>query len=140
MTLDNEPQQVYLHAMTPDDLLSQAAARVADRQNWYAPPEVNHARIAAGWSVIFEGEVTPEKVALAMMWLKIARLVETPGHWDSLLDIVGYCLTYARCREVGDGFDIDDGLQQQMELTRQMWWKRQEEARNGRLAKVATTP
>lgn len=126
--------------MTPDDLLTQAAARVADRQNWYAPPEVNHARIAAGWKVIFEDGVNPEKVALAMIWLKVARLLETPGHWDSLLDIVGYCLTFARCREVGEGFSIEQSTGQTMEELRKklndLWWAEEEKARNERIAKA----
>ena len=49
-----------------------------------------HRRIAAGWSEILGVNVKPHEAALCMAWLKIARLVETPGHEDSYVDLVAY--------------------------------------------------
>jgi len=49
-----------------------------------------HRRIAAGWSEIVGVNVSPAQVALCMAWLKIARLVETPDHFDSFVDLVAY--------------------------------------------------
>jgi hypothetical protein len=60
-----------------------------DRQAQYGPPSENFARIAAGWSVILGTDVTPDKVALCMAWLKIARLAQGP-HRDSYVDGAGY--------------------------------------------------
>lgn len=59
------------------------------RAQAYGPPEENFARIAAGWSVIFNAPVSPEQVARAMAWLKIARLNEGP-HRDSYVDGAAY--------------------------------------------------
>ena len=49
-----------------------------------------HRRIAAGWSEIVGVDVTPAQAALCMAWLKISRLVETPDHLDSFVDLVAY--------------------------------------------------
>jgi hypothetical protein len=71
-------------------ILAEAAALICgDRQEQYGKPEDNFARIAAGWSVILQRDVTPEQVSLCMAWLKIARLVNGP-HRDSYTDACGY--------------------------------------------------
>jgi len=56
----------------------------------YGSVRENHERIAALWSVVFDQRVTPEQVVLAMTCLKVARLMETPSHEDSWVDICGY--------------------------------------------------
>jgi len=60
-----------------------------DRQANYGTPQENFDRIAKGWSVLLETDVTPEMVALCMAWLKMARLVNGPHH-DSYVDGCGY--------------------------------------------------
>lgn len=60
-----------------------------DRQANYGTPQENFDRIAKGWSVLLEADVTPEMVALCMAWLKMARLVNGPHH-DSYVDGCGY--------------------------------------------------
>jgi hypothetical protein len=59
------------------------------RAEKYGPPLTNHERIAAGWSVIFNQEVKPSQVVKALIWLKIARLVNANDE-DSWVDIAGY--------------------------------------------------
>jgi hypothetical protein len=61
-----------------------------DRARDYGDAYEMHQRIAAGWSQILCCEVKAHEVALCMAWLKIARLVETPGHSDSYVDGVAY--------------------------------------------------
>jgi hypothetical protein len=61
-----------------------------DRDKNYGTPYQNHLRIAKIWSVILEKEVTPAQVALCMVGVKIARLVETPDHLDSFVDGCAY--------------------------------------------------
>lgn len=61
-----------------------------DRAADYGDALTMHRRIAAGWSEILEVSVTPDKVALCMAWLKISRLVNSPGHRDSYVDLVAY--------------------------------------------------
>ena len=69
---------------------------VAKRGKDYGHPLPNHKRIAAIWTVIFAdklkpGEVIePHEVVLAMMGTKLARLIETPNHRDSMVDQCGY--------------------------------------------------
>lgn len=61
-----------------------------DRAEDYGDASSNFLNISKGWSVIFGVEVSPEKVALAMDWLKTCRLVHSPDHFDSWVDKVGY--------------------------------------------------
>lgn len=61
-----------------------------DRQKNYGSPYVNHKRIADLWSVYLETEITPSQVALCLCLVKIARLIETPNHEDSFIDLAAY--------------------------------------------------
>lgn len=64
-----------------------------DRSRDYGHPYDNHRRIAEIWSVqleqILKRPILPREVALMMIGLKLARLIQTPKR-DSLLDIAGY--------------------------------------------------
>lgn len=73
------------------DALHQAATIIAGkREDTYGGPEDNFGRISKLWSVIVEKEITPAQVANMMIALKLARLVNSPDHEDSLVDIAGY--------------------------------------------------
>lgn len=61
-----------------------------ERAKDYGDAYEMHRRIAAGWSEILGVTVEPHEAALCMAWVKIARLVETPGHSDSYVDLVAY--------------------------------------------------
>lgn len=61
-----------------------------NRNSNYGEPLVNHQRIADIWSVILGVKVRPDQVALCMVGVKIARLVETPQHQDSFIDGAAY--------------------------------------------------
>lgn len=79
-----------------DSVIQEAAQIVAKRGKDYGHPLPNHQRIAAIWTVVFgdklkPGEVVePHEVVLAMMGTKLARLIETPTHRDSMVDQCGY--------------------------------------------------
>ena len=68
------------------------------RQRDYAHPRINFQRIADLWSPILGITVTPEQVALAMIQVKVARLMNRYTR-DSVVDILGYALTLDACRE-----------------------------------------
>ena len=71
-------------------ILKKAAELInGDRLEQYGTPHENFARIAQGWSVLLDADVTPEQVALCMAWLKMARLVNGP-HEDSYVDAAAY--------------------------------------------------
>ena len=60
------------------------------RNEAYGDPRPNHERIAGLWSVILERKVTWVQVILCMVAVKVARLIQTPSHEDSWMDIAGY--------------------------------------------------
>jgi len=61
-----------------------------DRQKTYGSARENMGRIAKIWSVALGMEVTEDQVINCMIGVKLARLVNTPGHRDSYVDIAGY--------------------------------------------------
>ena len=79
-------RQTYTHK----GILERAMTVVTERGEDYDHPAPNHERIAALWSVILERDVTPLEVVNCMIAVKLARLVKTPDHRDSLVDIAGY--------------------------------------------------
>ncbi len=61
-----------------------------DRNEIYGDPYTNHKRIADLWSVYLETEISPSQVALCLSLVKIARLIESPNHLDSYIDLAAY--------------------------------------------------
>lgn len=76
-------------------VLDEAKAVIQERGENYDHPLPNHQRIAALWSVILGSHVTPLQVVQCMIAVKLARLIATPEHRDSLVDLCGY----AACAE-----------------------------------------
>lgn len=82
-------------------ILEDAEAAVnGPRQRDYDHPLDNFARIAGMWSYLFECQsckqpvtVTEEQHALAMVLVKVARLMHSPQHRDSQVDLAGYAAT-----------------------------------------------
>jgi len=56
----------------------------------YGDAYENHERVAKLWSVILDREVTVSEVYLCLSALKMARLIVTPTHQDSWVDLAGY--------------------------------------------------
>jgi hypothetical protein len=90
-------------------------ARIADaakdivagaRRSAYGTPEQNFERIARFWQAYFENtgrgavKITAADVSPLMRLMKEARLCETPDHYDSHVDLVGYTLTGAEVNGV----------------------------------------
>lgn len=61
-----------------------------DRNEIYGDPYTNHKRIADLWSVYLETEISPSQVAVCLSLVKIARLIESPNHLDSYIDLAAY--------------------------------------------------
>jgi len=77
--------------MNRQEILEEAARLTGiDRNKNYGDPYTNHKRIADIWSVILQQEITPSQVALCMVGVKLARLIETPDHTDSFIDGAAY--------------------------------------------------
>lgn len=85
-----------LKATKRESLLQEAHRLVnGPRQNDYGHPLDDFTKTAQMWSAIFGVGVTAEQVALAMVCVKLSRLLNTPTHHDSQVDIAGYIQTYA---------------------------------------------
>lgn len=80
------------------DMLLEAVNTVFQRGIVYGPPNENMKRTAQIWSGILGIEVTPIQVCLCMIGVKMARLVESPGHGDSALDIAGWAACLRDCQ------------------------------------------
>ncbi|QDH85103.1 hypothetical protein SEA_DARDANUS_66 [Gordonia phage Dardanus] len=77
--------------MNKGEVLAKASELVAgQRAKDYGDARENHQRIADLWTVVLGRKVEPHEVAACMVALKLARLVETPDHADSWVDMAGY--------------------------------------------------
>ena len=77
--------------MTRNDILKEAERLTStDRNKNYGDPLTNHQRIADIWQVILGVPIRPDQVALCMVGVKLARLVESPQHMDSFIDGAAY--------------------------------------------------
>jgi hypothetical protein len=102
--------------MKAQDVLEEAAEIVGgQRATDYGPKLLNHQRIAALWNLwlsntkagatVDDWTVDAYDVAMMMMMVKIARLMNSPGHGDSHLDIAGYS---AIAKEIWDQQEAED--------------------------------
>jgi hypothetical protein len=77
--------------MKRDEVLKNAMKLInGDRAKDYGDAYDNHKNIASLWSVVFGFKVMVWQVYLCLILVKIARLVQSPKHLDSIIDIPGY--------------------------------------------------
>ena len=95
--------------MESKNILQEASDLVygGQRQHDYGHPRENFARIASLWNGYFEAQgsnfrVTPAQTSDLMLLLKMARIMNSPDHRDSYIDMAGYVATRARCQGVDD--------------------------------------
>lgn len=88
-------------------ILSEAETIIyGDREKTYGDPGKNLRAIADMWQMYlyhkfgFQGDLSTFDVTAMMRLLKEARLINSPGHRDSLVDICGYAALDERCMEV----------------------------------------
>ena len=86
------------------DILEEALAITSgDRQAAYGPPDQDFRRTADAWKSLFGWDTSPEKVAQAMILLKLSRLQHSRKR-DSVVDIAGYARCMDVCYRSGDGY------------------------------------
>jgi hypothetical protein len=89
------PPFVGGHPVSPDYSYTDIAKLTEERGSVYGPPKENFRRTAAMWAVIDECQHPEARVALKMIALKLARLIQSPDHVDSWRDVAGF----AKCGE-----------------------------------------
>lgn len=78
------------HTSTKESILAEAERLINGvKRDDYGPVEESFERIAQGWSLIIGAPVTPEQVALCMVWLKVMRYCQSQTR-DSAVDMAGY--------------------------------------------------
>ena len=86
-------------------MLIDAAHTIEERGKAYGHPRVNYENTARFFQAVLArkllpgAEITPGDAAKMMVCVKLARLMTTPNHADSILDIAGYsaCLLEIEC-------------------------------------------
>ena len=77
--------------MKREQILDKAKILISgERAKDYGDAYLNHKRIAELWSPILDKDITVEQVYACMIAVKLSRLIETPDHEDSWIDICGY--------------------------------------------------
>ncbi len=77
--------------MNRKEILEKAESLVnGPRAQDYGDAYDNHERIAQMWSVLLDTDVSVSQVYQCMVAVKLARLIVTPDHEDSWIDICGY--------------------------------------------------
>jgi len=78
-------------------VLEDARKVVTSRERYYGSPDLNHERQAQIATVILRGKLKPDfdisaadMLMIHMLAVKGSRLIETPGHEDTHVDIAGY--------------------------------------------------
>ena len=77
--------------MKREQILDKAKTLISgERAKDYGDAYLNHKRIAELWRPILDKDITVEQVYACMIAVKLSRLIETPDHEDSWIDICGY--------------------------------------------------
>jgi len=77
--------------MKREQILDKAKVLISgERAKDYGDAYLNHKRIAELWSPILDKDITVEQVYACIIAVKLSRLIETPDHEDSWIDICGY--------------------------------------------------
>ena len=77
--------------MNRDEILNKSQSLInGDRAKEYGDAYENHKRIAEMWAVLLNKQITVSQVYQCMIAVKLSRLIETPEHIDSWIDICGY--------------------------------------------------
>ena len=75
--------------MNGPELLEHAAGLVNRRRREYGEPDDLFEQVAARWSLTLGTKVSPARVVLCLIDLKLARLACDPTHLDSQVDVAG---------------------------------------------------
>lgn len=81
--------------MKGERLLQHANRVFEERRAEYGDAHMQFHAIAKRWSLVLGVDVSPQRVVLCMLELKLARLAQDPTHLDSIVDVAGYAAVLA---------------------------------------------
>ncbi len=91
----------------PNILKEAESVIYGDREQTYGAPDKNLQAVAQLWSSYlyhsYKDRVTVDMVCDLMILMKVARLINTPDHRDSMVDICGYAALKERVQEYRKG-------------------------------------
>ena len=88
-------KEAYKETMNKEQAINHLHKVLVDRGENYGRPKPNHQRMADLVNVYLKskkGNLEAEDMTVIMILFKVARLMETPQHVDSFLDIAGYAI------------------------------------------------
>ena len=95
-------KEAYKETMNKAEAIQHLDKVLNDRGANYGRPRPNHQRMADLLNNFLDGRknrgpITPEEVTIIMVLFKVARIMESPQHVDSYLDIAGYAICGLDC-------------------------------------------
>jgi hypothetical protein len=88
--------------MKATEALINAIDIMQDRGKLYGHPKINFARQSQRFSSLLSYPITDAQAALLMVEVKLARITESPGHFDSYLDALCYLAIALELQSNGD--------------------------------------
>lgn len=76
--------------MKATEVLLTATDTISERGALYGHPSINQQRIADRWSQLFQTPIMDYEAALAMIEVKLSRIIESPTVEDHYIDLCGY--------------------------------------------------
>ena len=92
-----------------ETLFDEAISTIQNRGLVYGHPFYNMERISKLVGSYLEYPIMPHDVCIINILQKISRLQESPGHWDSLVDIAAYTAIYATVYDAETDIDFKKG-------------------------------
>lgn len=94
-------KEAYKDTMNKEDAIKYLHKVLVDRGVNYGRPRPNHQRMADLLNAYLNGRnpgpLSPEEMTIVMVLMKVARIMESPQHIDSYLDIAGYAICGLDC-------------------------------------------
>ena len=87
-------------------LLEEIQVILNERGSLYGSSRTNHERISELWSAYLGDYISPMQASMCMLLVKVSRISESPSHFDSVKDILGYAAIY---NELINSYENDFG-------------------------------
>lgn len=91
--------------MKANEVLLTATDTIGQRSQFYGHPAINQERIAMRLSQLFDTEIQDYQAALALVEVKLSRIIESPSIEDHYVDLCAYAAI--ACELATMGLDED---------------------------------